>query len=76
MKIILGKKMFKPEEVAVDIGYHPRTIRRFICEGRIAAVNSNLGGKQPVWWITGSELQRLKKTLAGITKQGRPTRAK
>lgn len=79
MKIITlpnGKKekMYKPHEAAVILDYHPRTIRRFLqttkqgkktVPPRIKAVNSNKSGKQPVWWIPESEINRLKKELTG-----------
>lgn len=65
--------MYKPDEVALGIGYHPRTVRRLIHIGRINAVNSNLGGKQPVWWISQEEFLRLKNVLTGVKKLGRPT---
>lgn len=47
-----SEKLYKPHEVAMMLGYNPRTIRRFIQSGRIDAINSNASGKQPVWWIT------------------------
>lgn len=81
MKIITlpnGKKekMFKPHEAAEMLGYHPRTIRRFlqptkqgkkIVPPRIKAVDSNIGGKQPVWWISEAEIMRLKKAMVGVS---------
>lgn len=73
MKTIDRRKMYKPDEVATIVGYHPRTVRRLIQLGRIAAVDSNVGGKQPVWWITQSELTRLRTHLSGVAKLGRPT---
>lgn len=67
MKIIevngVQHKMYKPDEVANETGYHPRTIRRFIQAGAVKAVNSNKTGKQPVWWIPEDEIVRLKSEL-------------
>ncbi len=74
MKIIDGKKMYKPDEVATIVGYHPRTVRRLIQLDRIKAVDSNVGGKQPVWWVTESELARIRAQLTGVEKRGRPTK--
>ena len=74
MKVIDRRKMYKPDEVATIVGYHPRTVRRLIQLGRIAAVDSNIGGKQPVWWITEPELNRIRKHLSGLVKTGRPTK--
>ena len=69
MKIIKvnghSREIYKPHEVAEIIGYNPRTIRRFIQNGRIKAVDSNKGGRQPVWWIPSSEVKRLQKLLYG-----------
>ena len=77
MKIINNQKMYKPEEVAAMTDYHPRTIRRFIAMKRIKAVDSNRGGKQPVWWISEIELARFKKLLTiGSTDIGKKPRLK
>lgn len=54
------KKMYKPHEAAGMLGYHSRTVRRLINSGRIKAVDTNKGGKQPVWWITEEEITRQK----------------
>jgi excisionase family DNA binding protein len=71
MKIITlpnGKKqkMHKPHEAASLLDYHPRTVRRLIHSGRIKAVDSNVGGKQPVWWISEEEIIRQKKLMVSV----------
>lgn len=75
MKIIEldGKKhkMYKPDEVAAILGYHPRTIRRFIQSKIIKAVDSNKHGVQPVWWIPEEEIKRIKKTMVITSKKAK-----
>ncbi len=49
-----SKEYYSPDEVAVLVGLHVRTIRRFIREGRLKAAQV---GKQ--YRITRSELEKL-----------------
>lgn len=86
MKIITlpnGKKktMYKPHEVAAMLGYHSRTVRRLINDGRIKAVDTNKGGKQPVWWITEEEITRQKSLqvetkAVHVDKKKKPSKSK
>lgn len=73
MKIVKTRKgtekMYKPNEAAPLLGYHPRTVRRFIQSGLIRAVDSNKKGKQPVWWIAQSEIDRLQKSFTSYTEK-------
>lgn len=70
------EKLYKPHEAAKILGYHPRTVRRFIGDGRIKAIDSNKGGKQPVWWITEAEVSRLVKSLSSLPPRNQPKKKK
>lgn len=60
--------LYKPHEAAALLGYHPRTIRRFIASNRIKAIDSNKSGIQPVWWISAKEVERVASSLVGSGK--------
>lgn len=71
-----SEKMYKPHEAASMLGYHPRTVRRFIHDGKIKAVDTNKGGKQPVWWITEKEIQKQLASIAGKPNKTTPKKKK
>ncbi len=57
-------KLLKVNQVAEQLNIKPKTVREYIRQGRLAAVNLNPEGRRPVWRIRPESLEALQADLS------------